>query len=271
MNRTWSIVIPYYNERGFLSATLQSLCRQTLRGFTLILVDNASTDGSPEVACQVTAGYPDITVRHITEPTPGQVHALETGIAAVDTDFVAICDADTLYPPDYLERANAAFARGGWQVAAVMAMAVKGDPRGPRALLKRIKGQIVSRIWPRQLHTGGYGHCFRTAVLRACGGYSKRLWPYVLKDHELMHRVFKQGSAIYPFGLWCRPSQRRADRRTVRWTLRERLMYHFTAFERKDWFFYEYLAPRFARRRLDEINLRQQSWAPNESTKPHNG
>ena len=42
----WSVVIPYFNERDYLPATLASLYTQDMRAFRLILVDNASTDGT---------------------------------------------------------------------------------------------------------------------------------------------------------------------------------------------------------------------------------
>ncbi len=256
----WSVVIPYYNEAEYLPATLRSLLAQTHRGATLILVDNGSTDGSGGLARELTATATDISVKHLNEPEPGQVHALAKGIAAVESDFVAICDADTFYPPDYLATADAAFRAAPETVVAVMATGINGAPDRFSASLKRLKVQAVSRLWPRQLHSGGHAHCFRTAALRAVGGYDKALWPYVLKDHELMHRIFKRGRAVYPPALWCRPSDRRSDRSGVRWSLAERLLYHFTPFAAKDWFFYRFLAGRFTERRLDEIKLRQQSW-----------
>ena len=50
MNQTTlSVVIPYYNEAGFLPQTLRSLLAQTRVPDQLILVDNGSTDGTEEL------------------------------------------------------------------------------------------------------------------------------------------------------------------------------------------------------------------------------
>ena len=49
----WSVVIPYFNERDYLPATLASLYTQDMRAFRLILVDNASTDGSGALAREI--------------------------------------------------------------------------------------------------------------------------------------------------------------------------------------------------------------------------
>lgn len=257
----WSVVVPYYNEAaGFLEPTLRSLLAQTARPLELILVDNGSTDESAAIARCVAAEFPSVAVRHLTERRPGQVHALEMGLAAVETEFVAICDADTIYPPHYLDHAFALFDRHGPNVVAVLAMGVGVDPDSWNARIKRWKGVILSQVLRNQAHTGGYAHCFRTAALRAAGGYSKRLWPYLLKDHEIIHRLLKQGRTLYHPDQWCQPSNRRLDRSTVRWTLSERLLYHFTPYAAKDWFFYVFLASRFERRGMSDLKLRARAW-----------
>ncbi len=94
----WSIVLPYFNEADYLPATLASLGRQTMTRFRLILVDNGSTDASEEIARTVMQGFPKIATTFIREERPGKIPALVTGLAAVDTAFVATCDADTYYP-----------------------------------------------------------------------------------------------------------------------------------------------------------------------------
>jgi len=119
---------------------------------------------------------------------------------------------------------------------------------------------IVSKILSKQVHTGGFGQAFRTTALRCAGGYSSALWPFMLEDHEVMHRVFKQGNSRYDFNLWCTPSNRRNDRTGVDWTLSEQLLYHATPFVLKDWFFYRFLAGRFGARGMHQVNLREKSW-----------
>ena len=261
MTGRWSVVVPFYNEAdGFLEATVRSLLVQSVRPLTLFLVDNNSTDASAAIARAVAQEVPDVTTVHLHEPRAGQVYALEAGLAAVDTEFVAVCDADTVYPPHYLANAERLFDRHGAGVVAVLAMGVGPDPARWQAWIKRLKGVVMSLLLPGQAHTGGYAHCFRTRALRAAGGYSKALWPYLLKDHELIHRILKQGRTLYDVDQWCQPSDRRADRSAVRWTLKERLLYHVTPFAAKDWFFYRFLARRFEARQMSDTKLRQRAW-----------
>lgn len=252
----WTFVIAYYNEAGFLQATLDSLSAQTLKPFRLILVDNNSNDASPAIARQFAAG--GIETVHLFEVRPGKIFALEAAMPHITTPLVAFGDADTFYPPHYLATADAAFT--GNDVVAAMATDVRAPADGAAALRKRRHNQRVSRLWPKQTHTGGFGQTFRTAALLAAGGYAERHWAYVLMDHEIMERVLKHGRAVYPYDLWCVPSERRADRTRVRWTLAERLLYHFTPSVAKGWYFHRFLGPRLRARKLGHLNLREKTW-----------
>ena len=54
-----SIVIPHWNQRDLLAATLRTLRTQTLSDFETIVVDNGSTDGS---AAMLAAEFPEVRV-----------------------------------------------------------------------------------------------------------------------------------------------------------------------------------------------------------------
>jgi glycosyltransferase involved in cell wall biosynthesis len=255
----WSVVIPYFNEAAFLPQTLDSLATQSAP-FTLILVDNGSTDEGPAFAAKFRSDRPDLDVVLLDEPEPGQVHALARGLAAVATEFVAIADADTLYPPQYLATADRLLAAVPPTVAGFLAHDAS-EPDRPRERARRwLYSHVVAPISRGQAHGGGYGHCFRTAALRAAGGYSAATWPYVLKDHELIHRLARVGDIRYHPDLWCRPSTRRSDRTRVRWSLFERVLYHLTPFPLQPWYFGKFLGPRLHARRLRDTVLRDQPW-----------
>jgi glycosyltransferase involved in cell wall biosynthesis len=255
-----SVVIPYYNEQEFLPATLASLKQQTLRPFTLILVNNGSTDASEGLARAVMNDATDIAVRFINEPQPGKLMALATGIAAVETAFVATCDADTYYPPHYLATCLRLFETGGPTVVGVMACDIYAPPARFLSRVQRFKIATVARLLPRQCHSGGYAQAFRTKALREAGGFSPVHWPYTLEDQEIVHRLLKRGKVVHSSKHWCMPSVRREDRSAVTWTLLERILYHLTPFALKDWLFYRFLARRFDARGMHYVKLRDKSW-----------
>lgn len=257
--KTWAVVIPYYNEEDYLGRTLETIAGQDLSPDEVVLVDNASTDGSAAIAKSFADRFTGGEVNLLYEPKPGQAAALARGIAEVESDLTAICDADTIYPPSYLAVADRLFREGGEETVAVIAFGVSAED-GFGHKMTRAKGRIVSALLGKQCHGGGYAQAFRTEVLKKVGGYSQALWPYCLKDHELINRVVKEGRIGYSSEHWCVASDRRTSRTNVRWTLFERIMYHITPAARKDWFFYDFLKSRFEARGLSELRLREREW-----------
>ena len=255
-----AVLVPFYNEEAYLARTLETLLAQTHPASEVILVDNGSSDRSPEIARAMARRFSAARIVLLEEPEPGKIHALQRGLDAVTAPHVALIDADTLYPPHYLETALAVFAARP-DVVALLASDLYSPLASTAALLKRLKIQCVARLLPRQCHSGGYGQIFRTEALRACGGFSSERWPFVLEDHEIIHRLLKFGRTCYPFALWCHPADRRDASARTRWSFAERVLYHVTPFAMKDWYFYRYLWQRWARRDLGNVRLRRRNWA----------
>lgn len=252
----WTIVVPFFNEEANIAATLESLATQTL-AFRLVLVDNGSLDGSARVA-RVTCERLGLDHVLVHQPVPGKINALRMGLDYVYTPFVATCDADTWYPAPYLAEAQALLERPGCVVAGAYFIA-PGDGEAER---RRESANIrtAARLLPRQCHAGGAGQAFRTAALKAAGGFDPRRWNYVLEDHEVIHRVMRHGTMRYADGLWCVPSDRERDRDSIRWTLTERLVYSVAAPFAGDWFFYDFLAKRLRARHLTTERMRERAY-----------
>lgn len=248
----WSIIIPFFNERDFLADTLASLAAQT-RAFKLILIDNGSTDGSARVAVETCEAF-GLDWVLLNERRPGKVFALTTGLERVRSPLVATCDADTWYPPEYLAEAEVLLAAPG-SVAAGAFFAGRDDRAEQRRAALHIS--VMPTLLRRQCHTGGAGQVFRTAALRRAGGFDAQRWNYVLEDHEIIHRVHREGSMKYGARFWCAPSPRPRNRESIRWTLAERIVYHALAPVAGDWFFYRFLARRLDRRRMTSERIRE--------------
>lgn len=99
-----SVVIPTYNGARYLVPCLQSLRRQTYRDFTIVVVDDGSTDGT-EAAIQLQ--FPEVAVIRFPQ-NGGLARAQNAGIAATDTELVAVLNNDTEAEPHWLERLVAA-------------------------------------------------------------------------------------------------------------------------------------------------------------------
>ena len=256
----WTVLVPFFNERDFLDGTLASLASQDIP-FDLILIDNGSTDGSADLAV-ATCRRLGLAFTLLVERRPGKVNALNAGVARTRTAFVATCDADTLYPADYLRQAEALLEARGAVAGGGYFVPPTATDQDHAAASRRI--ERAARLLPGQCHTGGAGQVFRTEALRRAGQFDAARWKLVLEDHEIMHRMAKLGSLAFGGGLWCAPSPRERDRESIRWTLIERILYHVTPGAARDWFFYDFLAGRLAARRLTSDRIRERQFQPGD-------
>ncbi len=98
-----SVVVPYYNQGAYLPETLESLERQTLQAFEVVLVNDGSTDeASLGVLGEAQVRYPGLRV--ISQPNRGPSAARNRGIREARGQFILPLDADDLVEPTYLEK-----------------------------------------------------------------------------------------------------------------------------------------------------------------------
>ena len=104
------IIIPAYNEEAFMALTLQSLVEQTVLPTKIVVVNDNSTDTTPEIVADFAAKYPFITLVNKKSETihlPGSkvVQAFQEGEKHIDDNYEIIVklDADLILPKNYFE------------------------------------------------------------------------------------------------------------------------------------------------------------------------
>lgn len=102
---TISVIVCAYNEAQYLPACLHALLAQTRPADEIVVVDNASSDGTGAVARSIPG------VKVVEEPARGLVIARERGRLAASGDVLAYVDADCRPPITWLERVERRFER----------------------------------------------------------------------------------------------------------------------------------------------------------------
>lgn len=98
-----TVVIPARDDAAHLARCLAAIARQSHQAHEVVVVDNASSDTTAEVARAAGA-------RVVHEPSVGIPAAASRGYDAVEDGIIARCDADSLPPGDWLARIASAFA-----------------------------------------------------------------------------------------------------------------------------------------------------------------
>lgn len=111
MRTDYILITPVRDEEKYIEETLRSVVNQTIQPSRWIIVDDGSTDRTPEIIAEYRKGIDWIEVLRIDRDTPRQpgspvVNAFNHGyerIKETDFDFVVKLDCDLRFAPDYFE------------------------------------------------------------------------------------------------------------------------------------------------------------------------
>jgi 4,4'-diaponeurosporenoate glycosyltransferase len=112
-----SIIIPARDEEHNLPALLRSLAAQSVRPLETIVVNDASTDRTAEIARE--SGARVVESQPLPEGWRGKAWACHQGVQKAKGDILLILDADTQFEPDGLRRVLAEFHTAGGRVLSV--------------------------------------------------------------------------------------------------------------------------------------------------------
>jgi len=98
----FSVVIPLYNKASYIARSIDSVLKQEVDDFELLVVNDGSTDGSEKIVVE----YSDPRVRLINQPNAGESAARNTGISGSTSPYIAFLDADDSWDADFLKVIN---------------------------------------------------------------------------------------------------------------------------------------------------------------------
>ena len=198
-----SIVVPVYNGAKFVGETLDSLLAQRYPNVEIIVIDDASTDGTPEVL-----GAYEAHVRLVTQQENRGIYAtMNHGIALARGEFVAIYHADDVYLPEIVER-QVAFLTAHPEAGAVFCQDIFVDAEGteygrlniPDAVRGEKPLDYAAILNAELTYKNTFLVCpscmVRKAVYDAVGGYDHETY-FNTSDLEMYLRIARE----YPIGI----------------------------------------------------------------------
>jgi glycosyltransferase involved in cell wall biosynthesis len=210
-----SVLITVHDGEAHLREAIDSVLAQTLGDLELVVVDDGSTDATP----QVLASIADPRLKVITRRHEGRGPALRVGLAACRAPYVAILDGDDLAYPARLEVQREAMQRRP-EIAALGARCDMREPRAdapvdPALLEPRL---VVPRMLARGVPAAHSTMMLRRSALDAVGGYDASRT--TLLDYDLWLRLAERGAVLaridVPLGYHrLHPGQRFESRRRL--------------------------------------------------------
>ena len=105
-----SVIMPLYNAERFVGESIENVLRQTVGDFELIVIDDASTDASAEIARAYAAKDNRIVLMH-NELNSGAARTRNRALDAARGKFITFMDADDLCSPERFAKQLAFFER----------------------------------------------------------------------------------------------------------------------------------------------------------------
>jgi cellulose synthase/poly-beta-1,6-N-acetylglucosamine synthase-like glycosyltransferase len=186
-------IVPAYNEAATVAETVRSLRAQTLAPADIVVIDDCSTDATARVAQAAGA-----TVLRPPANTGSKAGAQTYALERIETELVIAVDADTTLARDAIERLVPALDDP--EMAAACGFVL---PRRVRTIWERgryveymLAFSFFKRIqdhFGKPLISSGCFSIYRTAVLRAVGGWSTRT---MAEDMDLTWTLYAAGHGV---------------------------------------------------------------------------
>ncbi|MEO8192573.1 MAG: glycosyltransferase family 2 protein [Gemmatimonadales bacterium] len=201
--QTVSILIPAYQERGFIGECLSSVRNFELPPQTsmeILVIDGMSTDGTRDIVAAASASDP--RVRLLDNPRRFQSAALNLGIGQAAGTFIMRLDAHSTYPGDYLALAlETATRTGSDNTGGIVTTLRRGD---------HYQAALVQALITHRFGVGNSGFrtdavegpadtvpygFFRRDVFERVGLFDERL--IRAQDYEMNRRIIASGGKIW--------------------------------------------------------------------------
>jgi len=191
-----SVLMPCYNASETIDEAIESIVNQILSSWELVIVDDGSTDGSPDRVGAWAAR--DARIRLIRQDHAGIVTALNTGWRSCQSPLIARMDADDLSHPERLSR-QTELLEADPELAVVGTLVEGFPPDEVRQGFRVYVDWLNSLVSPEDIHRQMFVESpmahpsvmIRRSWLEQVGGYLDHGWP---EDYDLWLRLDLAGA-----------------------------------------------------------------------------
>jgi glycosyltransferase involved in cell wall biosynthesis len=193
-----SVVLPCFNSAGYIRPCLQSLKKQTLLDFEVVVVDDGSTDATAGIVAAETAGDPRF--RLFVQRHQGVVSAMNSGIKKARAKYVARMDSDDLCRPERLEK-QARFLDSNPRTVMLGSMVEFGGDREKGAGYAHYVDWANSVLSPDEIYKNRFvelsvpnpSAMFRVSAFKEHGLFDNGDFP---EDYEFFLRLLDRGAGV---------------------------------------------------------------------------
>lgn len=199
-----SVIIPAYNAAAFVCEAVNSALAQTHPDVEVIVVDDSSTDDTPDVLARYGS-----RIRVHRQPNGGVSSARNTGASLATGDWVSFLDADDVWAPRKIEAQLEAVGGGAWAYTNRYNFGARGAvPEIQTDVTRMSEGDVFIPLLLRGNFITVSSVMMRTALFEELGGF------------------YHQKGGCEDWDLWLRAASRHHQIRFVREPL---VGYRFTA------------------------------------------
>lgn len=190
----FSVIMACYNAESFIGLAVQSVLRQTFDSWELLIVDDASSDGSYEVATRFGAVDQRVKVYRL-DINSGAGFARNVAVEKASGEWLAILDADDIYLPDKLKRQYDFIISSSQPNLVLLGTGVHcinscGEPMGTFFYPKSSKG-LKDNLYRMNRFPPHSSMVYRSCALKEIGGFNTQFLRS--QDYDLWLRLSEKG------------------------------------------------------------------------------
>jgi glycosyltransferase involved in cell wall biosynthesis len=184
-----TVVLPVFNGEPYLAQAIESILVQSYRDFELIIIDDGSVDGSPEIVRQ----FADVRIRVVTQSNRGLPATLNRGIGLARGRYIGRQDQDDVAFPERLGKQVSFFNQHpGCGLVGTWAEIWRGDTRTDRV---HAHPSDDAHLKAALLFNNPFVHSsvmIRRTALEQVGMYAVDAGRQPPEDYELWSRISRE-------------------------------------------------------------------------------